>query len=820
MRIIPFLISLVLTAGLIYFLDNQWGKIPPLGKFLSPQHGFWQNAEPVDKNFSGELSLPGLKDRASVYLDQYLIPHVYSNSEADACYIQGYLHAKFRLWQMEFQTFAAAGRLSEVLGPGDNDALVKYDRSMRRLGMVDAAQRAVAKMEADSVTKRDCDAYTAGVNDYIKSLKAGDLPLEYKLLNYQPEPWSNLKIALFVKYMAFDLAGADNDFEMTNAKSLFSKTDLAKLYPVVVDSADPIVPKGTHFISPGFTPKAPASADSVYFSNRDTLTATEMKPEKSNGSNNWAVGGTKTLSGRPILCNDPHLSTNLPAIWYQMQIRTDHYNVYGVSFPGAPYVVIGFNDSCAWGVTNAGRDVRDYYTIKFKDDTRREYWFDSAWKMADRRIDTIRIKGRPDYYDTVALTVFGPVMYDPTFNGFANVTSSRSYAVHWKAADSSNELATFQALQSAANYDDYKQALDHFKCPGQNFIFASKSGQVAIWQQGEFPAKWKGQGLYVMPGEDSSYMWQGNIHEDENPHMILDAGQDRGFVSSANQVPVDTSYPYFLGSDFPPYRGLIINRRLSQMHSITPADMMKLQTDNYDVFAEMARPLLLRNIDMSKVDEEGKKYLNIFKLWNLRNDSAEQGPVIFKYWWMHLQEDVYDDEFSKSTLPLLRPFESTLLEALLKDTSYTFIDNINTPEKETIGQVITSAFVKSIPDLIQANKDDKITWAKYKDTWARHLLRIPALSRMHLSIGGGTHCINAAKQFHGPSWRMIVQLTNKTEAYGIYPGGESGNPGSPYYDTFVDSWAAGKYLPLWVMDMSETKDKRIKWTMHLKPSDQ
>jgi len=822
MRIIPFLLSLLITAALIFFLDNQWGKLPPLGKFLSPQHGIWQNAEPLNKSYTGELSLPGLKERASVYFDEYLIPHVYANSEVDACYVQGYLHAKFRLWQMEFQTFAAAGRLSEVLGPGEDNRILKYDRSMRRLGMVDAAEKAVVKMEEDSTTKRDCDAYTAGVNDYIRNLKSGELPLEYKLLNYQPEPWSNLKTALFVKYMAFDLAGRDNDFEMTNAKSIFSKEDLAKLYPAVVDSADPIVPKGTHFMPPGFVPKPPATADSLYFSNRDSLTATEMKPEKSNGSNNWAVSGKKTLKGRPILCSDPHLSTNLPAIWYQMQIRTPTYNVYGVSFPGAPYIVIGFNDSCAWGVTNAGRDVRDYYAIKFKDNSRREYWFNNAWRTTEqRRIDTFKVKGQPDVYDTVAYTVFGPVMYDPSFNGFANATSDHSYAVRWKAADSSNELATFGRLQSAANYDDYKEALEHFKCPGQNFVFASKSGQVAIWQQGDFPAKWKGQGLYVMPGEDSSYMWQGNIRPEENPHMILlDDEPNRGFVSSANQVPVDTSYPYFLGSDFPPYRGLEINRRLAQMNAITPADMIKLQTDNYDVFAEMAKPLLLRNIQESKLDDAGKGYLNQFKLWRLRNDTAEQGPVIFKYWWTHLQEEIYDDEFAKSTLPLMRPFESTLLEALLKDSTYSFIDNVNTPEKETLQQVVTTAFMRSVPDLIQAGKEDKLAWGKFKDTWARHLLRLPALSRMHLPIGGGTHCINAAKQFHGPSWRMIVQLTDKTEAYGVYPGGQSGNPGSPYYDTFVDKWAAGDYYPIWVMDMGEMRDKRIKWTMHLKPGNQ
>lgn len=815
MRIVPFGISFLLTAGLVYTLNMQMGKIPPLGKFLSPQHGFWQNAEPADQAFDTTLSLPGLKDRAEVYFDEYLIPHVYANSQKDACFIQGYLHAKFRLWQMEFQTHAAAGRLSEILGPGDGDRYIKYDRSMRRLGMVYGAKKTLEEIEKDSATKRDCDAYTAGVNEYINGLKESELPLEYKLLNYRPEPWTNLKIALFIKYMAYDLAGADNDFELTNAKSLFSKEAFAKLYPSVQDSLDPIVPKGTSFLPAGIQPKIPSTADSLYFNNKDTVTMQEMKPEKSNGSNNWAVSGKKTLSGRPILCNDPHLSTNLPAIWYQMQIRTPGYNTYGVSFPGAPYIIIGFNDSCAWGITNAGRDVRDYYSIKFKDDTRQVYWFNKDWKTAGQWIDTIKVRGRETpLYDTVATTVFGPVMFDPTFTGFSDVPSTRSYAVHWKANDPSNEMETFSLLQSAKNYDDYKAALEYFKTPGQNIVFAAKSGTIAIWQQGEFPAKWKGQGSFVMPGEDSSYMWQGNIRAFENPYMI---DPERGFVSSANQAPVDTTYPYFLGSDFPLYRGLEINRFLSHMDSITPNDMMKLQTENYDIFADMAKPLLLRNIDDSRLSAEDRNYLNVFKIWKCRNDPGEEGPVIFSRWWFHLQQDIYGDEFSKSRLPLLRPYESTLLEALLKDTAYEFIDNINTPEKETLKQVVTTAFLKSIPELAAAGKEDKLTWAKYKDTWARHLLRLPAFSRMHLPIGGGTHSINAAKQFHGPSWRMVVQLTNKTEAYGIYPGGQSGNPGSPYYDTFVDYWAAGKYFPLWVMEKEETKDKRIKWIVHLSP---
>src|SRR5450432_4679262 len=167
MRTVPFVLSLFLTAALVFCLNNQWGKLPPLGRFLSPQHGCWQNAEPLDKDFNADLSMPGIKDRATVYFDDRLIPHVFAGNEEDACYIQGYLHAKFRLWQMEFQTYAAAGRLSELVGP----KALNYDREKRRLGMVYAAEIALAEMEKDPVTKSETDAYTAGVNEYISHLK-------------------------------------------------------------------------------------------------------------------------------------------------------------------------------------------------------------------------------------------------------------------------------------------------------------------------------------------------------------------------------------------------------------------------------------------------------------------------------------------------------------------------------------------------------------------------------------------------------------------------------------------------------------------------
>ena len=499
-----------------------------------------------------------------MYFDERLVPHVFAENDEDGFFIQGFLHAKFRLWQMEFQTHAAAGRLSEIMGDkiGNTDILNRVDRYFRRLGMVYAAEKSLQLMEADTATKLMCDSYTAGVNAYIQSMTAGQLPLEYKLLDYRPEAWTNLKTALFIKYMAYDLAGGESDFEFTAAKNALSKLDFETIVPIRPDSLDPIIPAGTVFDKPAVTVTQPAGADSLYFVySKDSMLmpATPQKPDKDNGSNNWAVNGKKTRSGYPILCNDPHLGLNLPSLWYEMQIHTPHYNAYGATFPSAPGIVIGFNDSCAFGVTNAGRDVRDYYSIQFKDDSRTAYFYNGEWKAADMRIETIKIKDKPDFIDTVAYTVFGPVIFDSRYASRNN--DGKSYAVRWKAHDASNEMKMFYLLDRAENYNDYLEAIKNLHTPGQNCAFAAKNGDIAMWCQGEFPAKWKRQGDFVMPGTDSSYNWQAMIPQAENPHML---NPERGFISSANQLPADTSYPYYIGgAGFPNYRGWTINKRLS-----------------------------------------------------------------------------------------------------------------------------------------------------------------------------------------------------------------------------------------------------------------
>jgi penicillin G amidase len=809
MRILGFAITTLITITLVVVLNMSLhigGKpAPPFGKFLSPQHGFWQNAESTSEDFSAHLHFPGLKGKVSVYLDDRLVPHIFAENDHDAYFVQGFIHAKFRLWQMEFQTHAAAGRISEIVGP----IAVNFDRDKRRLGMVYAAENSLKEGEKDSATKVSCDSYTSGVNAYIESLTESSLPVEYKLLGYYPEKWTNLKTVLFLKYMSLDLAGAEDDFEMTNSKSVFSRAEFDKIYPIIMDSLAPIVPKGTAFDTAAIKLKVPADADSLYYGKKDSVAIIERKPDKDNGSNNWAVSGKKTQSGSPILCNDPHLGLTLPSIWFEMQITTPSYNVYGASFPGALGVIIGYNDSCAWGFTNAMRDVRDYYEIRFKDDSRKEYWFNNEWKKTEFRIEKIAIKDQSTYLDTVAYTIFGPVMYDTSYSGKRS-TNNKYYSVRWKAHDPSNELKTFIMLNRAKNYNDYYEAIQNFHTPGQNCLFASKTGDIAIWNQGEFPAKWYRQGDFVMPGTDSSYMWQGMIPSKENPHVI---NPDWGYVFSANQMPVDTSYHYYLGGSYPPYRAYYINRRLSEMNNITIDDMKSMQTDNYNVFGEMAKPVLVNHMDEASLNANEKKYFDLLKNWDLRNDSNSKGATVFVEIWDSLQSVIWKDEFDRTGLNLMVPTSSSLLDNLIKDSSFLFLDDVNTPQKETLNDDVTNAFKKACKVLQSADSSGKLEWAKFKGTYVHHLARLEPFGRYHLPIGGGVNVINAAKQDHGPSWRMIVSLTAQTEAYGVYPGGQSGNPGSKYYDDFVTSWADGKYYPLWMMKASEEGDKRVKGKM-------
>ena len=817
MRLLPLIASAIVTTALVFTLNVQLklgnAKAPRLGYFLSPQHGFWKNAEKIDANFDASIVANELQGNVDVYVDDRLVPHIYADHDQDAYFVQGYLHAKFRLWQMDFETRVASGRLSEIAGADK----LPIDRMFRRLGMVYGAEKTEANInETNPNMKATVDAYTAGVNAYIKQLDPADLPFEFKLMNYAPEDWTPKKTYLFLMFMSYDLTGrsASLDLQMTNTRDYLGYDLFDKLYTNNQDSLDPIIPKGTMYEKPSIVPVKPMNADSAYLRKANSIAFNTVDmpeaPDKNNGSNNWAVAGSKTKSGRPILSSDPHLGLNLPSLWYEMQITTPTHSTYGASFPGSPAVIIGFNDSLAWGVTNAGRDVFDYYEVKFKDSTQNEYWFNGAWKATTKRTEVIKVKDSLDVVEDIAMTHWGPTMFDAHYQN--TQSNGRSLAVQWTAHRISTGVETFYLLNRAKNYDDYLHAISLWTCPGQNFVLATKSGDIAIKQQGSFVARWERQGDFIMPGEDSSFQWQGIIPGNENP-MIKNP--ERGFVSSANQKSTDASYPYYLGaaSALPLYRGISVNMHLNKMSQITAEDMQALQTDNYNVFAATARPALMKYIQEDKLSNDAKRMVAEMTNWDLYNNENAKGITCFKIIWDSVEQAVWGDELGGSAIPLLKPEAYVLLDQMLKDTNWSIADDIRTKNiVEDLKTQVTLGVEKATEKLLSLEKENKLEWSLFKATRVMHLTKTPALSRMNLPIGGGVNIINATTENHGPSWRMVVHLTDEIEAYGLYPGGQSGNPGSPYYDTFVNYWAEGKYYRLLFLSKEKLKQsERTKW---------
>ena len=822
MRLLPFIASTIVTIGLVAVLNTQLSigttKSPKLGYFLSPQHGFWKNAEKVNTNFDANIVAGELKGDVDVYLDDRLVPHIYADHDEDAYFVQGYLHAKYRLWQMDFQTRVASGRLSEIAGADK----LSIDRFFRRLGMVYGAEQTEANINANNPEmKATVDAYTAGVNAYLKQLAPEDLPFEYKLMNYAPEMWTPKKTYLFLMFMSYDLTGhsAAADLQLTNTKDFLGYDLFNKLYTNNQDSLDPIIPKGTVYQKPSIIPIKPANADSTYLMPTTSLVLNiqeaPVPPNKNNGSNNWAVSGSKTKSGRPILCSDPHLGLNLPSLWYEVQITTPTHSTYGASFPGSPAVIIGFNDSLAWGVTNAGRDVLDYYEVKFKDSTENEYWFNGAWTPVTKRKEIIKVKDSADVIEDIPMTHWGPAMYDAHYQN--PQSKGRNLAVKWTATQSSTGVETFYRLNRAKNYDDYIKAISLWTCPGQNFVMATISGDIAIKQQGAFVARWEHQGDFIMPGTDSTYDWQGIIPNEENPTV---KNPERGFVSSANQKATDASYPYYLGtaSSFPLYRGISVNQHLIGMSNITPEDMQALQTNNDNVFAAAARPALMKYVQIDKLSPDAARMVTEMTNWNLVNDEHSKGITVFKIIWDSVRIAIWGDELTGSPIPLTKPDDFVLLDQMLKDSNWSIADDIRTKDKvENFKDQITLGVENATKKLLELEKENKLEWSLFKATKISHLTKIPALSRLNLPIGGGMNIINATTEDHGPSWRMVVHLTDGIEAYGLYPGGQSGNPGSSYYDSFVDYWAAGKYYRLLFLPKEKLKQhERTKWHIQFK----
>ncbi|WP_425639541.1 penicillin acylase family protein [Algoriphagus yeomjeoni] len=784
MKYIGFFVVLALTIALGVAVSTPFGAIPPLAPLLDPNHGFWQNSISEDELAQDELRLDNLSSEVQVIYDENLIPHIFANNEADLYRAQGYITAKHRLWQMEFQTMAAAGRISEIVGP----LALDLDRMTRRKGLAYGAEKGIKfAQETDPETYALLEAYADGVNQYINQLEDAQLPIEYKILNYRPEPWSAFKSILLLKYMTDMLVG-DRDLEYSNLRKILGDVMLDKLYPEYPIGVEPIIEAGHKW---DFKPLEVTRPDSINYPDDQLVIDPLPQPADGTGSNNWAVSGSKTKNGNPILANDPHLSLNLPSLWYSMQLTTPNHSVKGATLPGALGVISGFNENIAWGVTNATRDTRDWYKITFQDKSRKAYRYGEKWEQTTFRIEEIKVKGEPTFKDTVVYTHYGPVVYDETFN---SNRQDVNFALKWNVHEGSNEQKTFLKLNTGRDHEDYNAALDNYTAPAQNFVFASKSGDIAMRIQGKFPLKWKGQGKFFMDGADPRMEWQGYI---PNEHNASTLNPERGFVSSANQHPTDSTYPYYVfDNSYEFYRNRRLNNKLSEMSNITVEDMQGLQFDDYYLHASEALPIMLELIGSDfENDAEAKKYISILKQWDFYADPNQNAPTLFYIWWRELYSQIWK-ELSENLAPVVLPNYYQTVLFMKNEPSGEVFDLKKTSEIETVATHVKLGFYGLLEAMKKwESEEGDFSWANYKRTKIQHIVpQFNSFSEENFYTGGGAGILNATSGRSGASWRMVVELGPEIKAFGIYPGGQSGNPGSKFYGNFIPIWANGEYL--------------------------
>lgn len=805
MNKIKALISLIVPVLFIYCLNTKFGDLPPILKFLDPFKGFWQNAESIKIDPRPKLVLKNTHENVDVVFDDRLIPHIFAKNDHDLYYAQGYITAMHRLWQMDFQTRYAAGRLSEVVGK----KAIELDRYQRRMGMVYGAENSLKGMMADPTSKEMILAYTAGINAFIHGLSQKNLPVEYKILDFKPEDWTPLKCALLLKQMSAVLAMGSDEFYMSNILNKFGPEVTANLFPDYPFNEDPIIPAGTKW---DFKP-LPIPLPPQVFNQMTSSTIRTAQKVEGIGSNNWAVSGSKTLSGAPILSNDPHLNLTLPSIWYQIQLHAPGVNTYGVSLPGAPGIIIGFNQNIAWGVTNVAADVLDYYQIKFKDSVHKQYWHNNQWKNTSERLEKIVVRGEDTETDTVIYTHHGPVVYfqKPDLSLAKPVPVGN--ALRWIAHDRSNELLTFYYLNRGKNYDDYRKALTFYTAPAQNFIFASAENDIAITANGKFPLKYKNQGKFILDGSDPKNDWQGWIPASHNPTV---KNPPRQFVSSANQSSTDQTYPYYINWEFAPYeRGKRVNDRLEAMTKITADSMRVLQSDSYGIFPENILPTILPLVNPGSLNATQKEALITVWKWNKYYNANEIAPGIFDLWAQKLNSLIWDDDFMVGKVPMRYPSRDRSVQMITREPEASWYDKVNTPQKETLRDLVNEAFKYACDSLERKYGviGKNWAWGNVKHSHVPHLANIPGFGSKTLLIGGAKSTINALSEINGPSWRMVIELGKTPKGHGVYPGGQSGNPGSPFYDNMIDTWAEGKLYDLYLM--TGVNDPAVKSISHL-----
>ncbi|MFQ5677532.1 MAG: penicillin acylase family protein, partial [bacterium] len=580
---------------------------------------------------SGSLNLSILSEPVEVYRDEYGVPHIFADNEKDLFKVAGFVSAQDRLWQMDFNRRTANGELSEVIG----SAALDFDKHVRLWGFARTAAKIADTLSQQSRTA--LEAYTAGVNAFIDS-HTDRLPIEFLLLDYKPRHWKIEDSIAFIRLMGWKLSFSwYTDLvlqELTNrlgekkAREVFP--DFPRQGPLIVPSTSaPFWTSAQKFINDGLAVQAFLGIQGGRL-----------------GSNSWVVSGQKTISGKPLLANDPHLTLTAPSVWYEMHLSAGDLNVAGVSFPGVPGIVIGHNDRIAWGLTNGMIDDVDFYFETINPQNAEQYWDGSKWADFERLTEEIKVKEAPPETLQIKISRNGPVIsqFHPVLQGSDNVVSMR-----WVGHETSDELLAYLKLQKARTWDEFAEALATYKVPAQNFIFASSDGDIGYYLAGAVPIRFHTNGVLPHDGRRKTGQWIGQIPFDKLPHIL---NPPEGYIATANNKIVDDRYPYYLTNLWePPSRAARIHRRLSDKELFSLDDFKDMQADDVSEYARDILPAVLSTLAVALDSTASEDVLSLYRLLNGWDGKESPGSIaasIFNAFVLKLTENTLKDEMGES----------------------------------------------------------------------------------------------------------------------------------------------------------------------------
>jgi penicillin amidase len=801
----------VVSAAILYAAFFAVGPLPALGPAFNPTTGAWTMA--ADAQVSNQtLRLAGLQQPVKTTLERDGTVHIVAQTDHDLFVATGYVHAQFRLFQMDLMRRQGEGRLSEIVGK----AALDVDRFELQLGLLRTAQTEWDQLPTGNPSRDALIAYAQGVNDRITEAKTNHrLDVMFTLLGYEPKPWRPIDTLVIKGDMTQTLNFTDTPLLLAQLNKSLGRDLTSEWFPVLPPNQqspyDP-GPYGPPTIAPIRAMRAVSDAEA------ETAAALYQRlaalprglVSKGGASNNWALAPAKSSTGGALLAGDPHLHLTLPSIWFQLTQDSPGWHVSGVSIPGTTGVLIGHNEHIAWSLTDAQNQQTFFYEEKEDKAHPNQYYWKGAWHKYNTVNYDIPVKGGAAEHLTVKLSVHGPVISE------RGMTTS----VWWAGNIPSQDLQAIMGVGQASDWHGFREALRAWYSPTHNFVYADDRGHIGLISAGYYPQIAKGQPWLPLPGT-GEYDVTGTIPYNDIPQAY---DPPDGIIWSANQRQVTADYPYYIGtaSNFfdPGYRANEIHRVLSQKGKLSLGDIMALQTDTRDFLASELVPGLIQALSIEQLSPKELAARNLLTNWDFRMETNSAAAAIWSTFWESYMNETFDPWWKSRSVHVSR---QDVDEALGQDLeAWTLTDPINRAfsapgvGSRTAADAERKAFHKAISSLSGRLGSDPKTW-----TWGRihtrtleNLAQVPGLSYGPKPDRGDANTPLAAggsNSTSGPSWRMVVDWGTRT-FNATYPGGQSENPASSWYANQVDTWWSGLLTPMLSADEAASQTGTKTWS--------